>query len=210
MRVVSICILLLLVTNRAIADESTSTPAKQYLALVEKYEQEGGARQYAKQFLTLAEQHAQTPTAANALLWVVKNVRGRSDTTKALERLKSDHVDFKEIVASCKYIARSRSLAAEPLLRQLLEKSPHTDVRAQACYSLAQLLESQSQVVDQLRKTPSLAPRVLQYYGTNYGKHLSSLDPESLAKQREQVYVTMLKSFPSVIVISTLSLVKFS
>ncbi|MBC8353732.1 MAG: redoxin domain-containing protein [Planctomycetes bacterium] len=198
MRIVSLLILMLVAAYPAVAEDAPSPAAKQFKALVDEYEQEGGARTFSKRFLALAEERSKDPAAADALLWVVKNVRGRSDTTKALELLKANHLGSKTLGPACADVAQSRSLAAEKLFRALLKKSPHTEVKAAACYYLAELLNGEAIVVDQLRAAPELAPRVLQYYGEDYGKHLAALDPEKLAKQREQVYETMLKSFPDV------------
>ncbi len=198
MRVFFTVFLMLVATNRAVARDSPSPAAGQLRALLAEYEAKGGARTFAKRFLSLAEQHPKDAVAAEALIWIVTKVRGRADTTRALELLKSNHVDSKEMGPACVSVARSRSPSAEGLLRALLKSSPHAEVKAQACYHLAQLLEGEAIAIDQLRAEPDLAPRILQYYGRDYGKHLSSLDPEKLAKQREQVYETMLNSFPDV------------
>ena len=196
-------IVLLAATHPAIAEDSPSPAATQFQTLVHQYNQEGGATLFAKRFLALAEEQPQDPAALDALLWIVENVRGRSETTRALELLKSTHVDSQRLGPACGHVARSHSLAAEALLRALLEKNPHVEVKAQACYYLALLLDSEATIVDQLKAEPDLAPRVLQYYGRDYGKHLASLDADELANRRERVYETMLKSFPSVTVRGT-------
>ncbi|MBI2481622.1 MAG: redoxin domain-containing protein [Planctomycetia bacterium] len=193
------CVIVMLLTAcPVLAEDSPSPAAKQFTALVDEYENEGGATIFAKRFLALAEDHPQDPAGAEAMLWVVENVRGRSETTKALELMQANHLDSERLGSACGNIARSRSLAAEKLLRALLEKSPHAEVKAQACYYLALLLDSEAVVIDQLRAEPDLAPRVLQYYGKDYGEHLASLNADELARQREQVYETMLNSFPDV------------
>ncbi len=203
MRQISTVALVFAVVHPAVADDSASPAAKQLQTLVDEYEQEGGARTFSKRFLAFAEARPKDPAAADALVWVVKNVRGRSDTTQALELLKANHLDSKKLGPACADVAGSRSLAAEKLLRALLNKSPHTEVRAAAGYSLAMLLDNEALVVDQLRAAPDLAPRVLQYYGQDYGQHLVSLNTDQLAKQREQVYEAILKSFPEVTVQGT-------
>jgi hypothetical protein len=187
----------LLLASRAAAADETAT-AKQYKALLAEYEREGGARTFAKRFLAFADAYPDDTTAVDALLWVVANVRGRTETTKALETLAAKHLDSQKLGTAGSDIVRSRSLAAEKLLRAALEKSPHPEAKAQACYYLASLLDSEANIVEQLLGAPDLAPRVLQYYGNDYGKHLSSLTRDELAKQREQVYETMLKSFAHV------------
>lgn len=187
--------------NEDSADQ-TPTPseetlaAKEYAALLEEYESEGGARMFAKRFLKLAEQYPQDSTAVDALLWVVGNVRGKSDTTRALELLTSQHIQDEKLGTAGKQIANARSIAAEKLLRTALEESPHEEVRAHACYHLASLLDLESSLVEQLKAQPELAARVLQYYGKEYGAHLASLALPALEKEREQVYERMHEAFP--------------
>lgn len=197
MRTSATLIVLMFIAAPSYCDEKAPV-AKQYNALLEQFEQEGGTRVFAKQFLALAEQHPQDPAAVDALLWVVKRVRGKSDTTRALELLRKHHINSEKLETACEDIANSRSVAAEKLLRAALDTNPHQAVRAQACYYLAALLNRETDLVEQLRAEPDLAPRVLQYYGKEYGTHLSSHDLAVLNKRREQVYTRMRKSFPDV------------
>lgn len=180
------------------ASAQDATPAERYQALLAEYEQEGGARLFAKRFLEFAEQHSEDSAAVDALLWVVENVPGRSETDQALEQLVQHHVTSEKLGPASNSIARSRSAAAEQLLRAVLKDSPDEQVRAQACYALATLLEIEAGIVDQLAEQPELAPRVLQYYGTEYGRHLAALKKADLESQREQVYEQLLRSFPDV------------
>lgn len=178
----------------AVANDSPSS--QQYKALLLEYEEEGGARAFAKRFLQLAEQHSDEPEALDALLWVVNHVRGKPDTTRAIEMLEKNHLQSDKLGGAFENIVASRSVAAEGLLRASIERSPHRNVRAQACYHLARLLDLEASLVEQLEAQPELAPRVLQYYGKDYGEHLSSLDSSELVKERERTYERMLKTFP--------------
>ncbi len=198
MRLTSSLVMLLLVSASRVFAAEASPAAEQYAELLDQYEQEGGPRAFAKRFLEIAEQHPHDPAAADALLWVVKNVRGKPDTTRALGWLAKYHVKSEQLGPACVHIARSRSVAAEKLLRAVLEQSPSKATRAQACYHLALLLNVEAGILDQLKQKPELAPRVLQYYGKDYGQHLSSLTLDKLTAQRELVYERMLESFPDV------------
>lgn len=177
--------------------EVTAT-AKQYKALLAEVEEEGGTRKFTKRFLKLADQQPQDPAAADALLWVVAKVPGKPDTKRALDMLRKHHIKSDKLGPACQYIAGSRSTGAETLLRAILEENPHKQVRAQACYYLASLLDLEVSLVEKLKAQPEIVPRVLQYYGEEYGKHLTSLQPAVLEKQREQVYERILKSFADV------------
>lgn len=181
--------------------EAASTPEataaeEQYNLLLAEYEAEGGARIFAKRFLELAEKHPQDPVAVDALLWVVSNVRGKPDTTRALELLTEQHITSDQLRSAGKGIAESRSIAAEKLLNTILQKNPDDQARAQALYFLASLLELEANLVQQLKAQPELAPRVLQYYGKPYGNHLASLELPDLERKREQIYEQMRETFP--------------
>ena len=90
--------------------QPASPAAKQFQSLVDEYEKEGGARTFAKRFLSLAEKNPKDSAAVDALLWIVKNVRGRSDTTKSLELLKTNHFDSKKLAPACEQVVTSRSI----------------------------------------------------------------------------------------------------
>jgi len=187
----------LLLTSQASAGDETPA-GKQYQALLDEYEQEGGARIFAGRFLEFAEQNAGDSAAVDALLWVVKNVPGKPDTTRALEMLAKDHIQSDKLAPACRTIANSRCVAAEKLLRALVDKSPDKQIRAQACYYLDSLLSVEANLLAQLRAEPDLAGRILQYYGKEYGEHLSTLDAAQLTNEREQVLERLLKSFADV------------
>jgi hypothetical protein len=178
------------------AEESPAS--KQYKNLLDQYEQEGGARLFAKRFIGFAEQKSQDPTAVDALLWVIQKVRGKSETTKALDMLAKDHIRNKRLGPACQTIANSRSVAAERLLRAIIENKQEEDLKAQACFYLAALLDREADLVEQLKAEPELAPRVLQYYGKEYGQHLTSLERKQLTKKREHAYERLQKSFADV------------
>ena len=180
------------------ATANDSPVAEQYEALLSEFKEEGVARSFSKRFLQLAEQHPEDQAAADALLWVVSNVRGKSDTTRALEMLAEHHLDSEKLGPAGQVIVTSRSIAAEKLLRGILEKNPHKKVRAQACFYLASLLDLHASLVQQLKARPNLAPRVRQYYGKDYGEHLISLRPAALDEQRVHVYQQLLDRFPDV------------
>jgi hypothetical protein len=191
-------IALVLASASGVATAEETPAARKYQALLDEYEQEGGARLFAKRFLALAEEYPQDPVAADALLWVVKYVRGTPDTTRALELLTMHHVASEKLRPASKSIADARSTAAEKLLRAVLAKHPDGQTQAEACYYLASLLDREAGVLEQLKAQPKLAPQVLQYYGADYGKHLAALGPDDLSKEREKVYTRMLESFADV------------
>lgn len=180
------------------SQDNATAPAAQYQKLLDEYEGGATAPELAARFLELADKHVNDPAAIDALVWVLTKLRLRPEATRALELLERDHLHDEQLAAACRHVARTPALAAEKLLRTALEKSRDEKVRSQACRQLAFLLDQQASVVDQLKKEPESADRVMQFYGAEYGKHLKSLDREQLEKKREQHYELMLKSFADV------------
>ena len=189
-------LILMIPSSLGHADEPSTAAAQEYQALLEEFEQQGGARLFAKRFIAFAKEHPDDPSAIDALQWVIKKVRGRTDTDSALDLLQQNHLQSAKLKNACADIARSRSVKAEPLLRLLKNKSPHKAVQAHAAYFLAALLDLEANIVEQLSSQPKLAPRVMQYYGQEYGKHLSSLDSAKLERKCELAYEAILRNFP--------------
>ncbi len=93
--------------------------------------------EYARRFLELAKTDPVDAAAFEALAWVkTHNPQGR-EAEEALELLGKNHVKDQRLSPVLQELRTSRSPAAETLLRTALENSPHREVRAQACYSLA-------------------------------------------------------------------------
>jgi hypothetical protein len=181
-----------------IVEEPAKSPAEKYQALVDEFEEVGGARQFAEQFFELAEEHPQDPVAVDSLLWIVKNLKTRPEAKRALEILAQRHLDSEQLGPGLGQFAATPTVAAEQLLRACIEKSPHRSVQAEASFNLAQLLEQQAEIVDQLKQQPELAQRIMEYYGEEYGAHLTSLDSDKLKTQIEQTYEQMKASFAEV------------
>ena len=185
---------LLLVVSPAIATDE-QTPAEQYKALVEAYEQDAQPREFAGRFLQLAEAHPRSPAAVDALAWVLSELPRRKEALRALALLTKDHMKSRAIGAACLPIANTASSRAETLLRALLAESPHLDVRAEACWHLSSLLERQATLVEQLKKHPEMKDRVTRYYGKEYGPYLVALEADKVAGRRAELYEQLIKSF---------------
>jgi hypothetical protein len=102
--------------------------------------------QYAARMLELAEKHPKDPAAVDALVWAVQH--GGSYTNgpegkKVWDLLVRDHLDSKQLADVCPYLRYSPS-DVEPTLRTILEKSPHHEVQAYACFTLALYLKDKA------------------------------------------------------------------
>lgn len=178
--------------------KTSASLAAQYKTLVEQYEQGGLSREFSGKFLNLAQQHPKDPVAVDALLWVVTNVRSGADLSQALDTLSKNHIKSKKLETVCRRLVRKPSVAAEKLLRSLMEKSPHRNVRAQACFQFADYLKRQVAMIHTLKEDPDQAKRFDQYYGKGFSKHLVSLDVAELSNEIERLYSRVVKSFANV------------
>jgi hypothetical protein len=197
-RLMTLPILLLAVSSPLFADDAPAeadAPSEKLDALIAEFEEVGSAAQFAARFFEFEERYREDPAAVPALSWVLKNRRTSPDAVRAIELLEAHHLESDALGPACASLGRVPSTAAERLLRAILEKNPHADVRAQACYWLASLLEDQQRIAGEFKEKPELADRMLQYYGKEYGGHLTSLDPAELEKALVVVYEKMAASF---------------
>lgn len=75
--------------------------------------------------------------AASVLAWLFHHESDKDARRRIWERLCQEHLDSEAMADVCTSIQYGYP-GSEPVLRGLVEKSPHRAVRGQACYSLAQ------------------------------------------------------------------------
>jgi hypothetical protein len=192
--------LLVLVSADAVAqhENKTAAPSKAYQALLDEYEEVGSARELAEKLFEFAQQHAKEPDAVDALAWIATHLRYRPEATRAIGLLESDHLQSPHLSKVIVPVAKGLSPAAERLLHAALEKSPHSDVQAQACFHLVGLLDEHLRLSEEIKRQPSLRKRAAQYYGKELTDHLVSLNAEEVDSRKERLCETLLKSFDKV------------
>lgn len=197
-RILTAVVVLLLCQFTIRADENPASPsdaaAKQYKALVDEFEDDGEAREFAGRFIQLAKQHPNDPVAADSLAWVVLNVSRGRELQEALTLLALKYPQSNRLAPACRKLAFRPSLAAENLLRVLREKSPHKEVRAPATFYLAVYLQRQLRLVEALNKEED-RERFLEFYGKEFTGHLAELDTSASLKEIESIYDEVKKSF---------------
>ena len=200
MRMAVSCLLMLASVAEAqpAAQERPPSSAARYRALMEEFEDSRRPRALAPRLFALSEAHPADPVAVDALAWIAAKLRTGPEAARALELLEQRHIGSDRLASVCAAIASMASPGAERLLRTALEKSPHQQVRAQACFHLIGLLEQQASLAAQLRETPRLKRRFEQYYGKPFTKHLAELEAAALVKRQEELYARLQKSFADV------------
>ncbi|MFP6905327.1 MAG: hypothetical protein VCG02_08925 [Verrucomicrobiota bacterium] len=148
--------------------------SKAYRAAKTKDEQLGFRRQmstigvdFTPRFLKLAKDHPSDPTAVEALSWIVTSASrfGGSEAGQALELLAKNHIDDERLGPVSERLRLSNLREAPTFLETVLEKSPHRNVRGQACYSLAcQLKKSGARVPGNQQRAEKLFERVVAEY----------------------------------------------
>ena len=191
---------LLSVTAAHPDDEPTAArdkASKQYKALIDEFEEEGGAREFAPRFIELAAQNPKSPVAVDALVWVVVHVRRGKDLHQAITRLTEDHLKSPRLVPACEKLPFRPSLASETLLREMRKKSPHKAVRAQAAFHLAIYLQRQLRLVALMHEEED-QERFAQFYGKDFAEHLQALDTSASLAEIEAIYEDVARSFAEV------------
>jgi hypothetical protein len=122
---------------------------------------------YTPRFMKLAKDHSDDPVAFDALSWVVTGANrfGGKEAGEALELIAKNHIDDKRLAQISERI-RMSSLPQVPMfLETVLEKSPHREVRGQACYSLAtQLKRSAARNPENQARAENLFERITKEF----------------------------------------------
>jgi AhpC/TSA family len=108
-----------------------------------KLQRPSPAWKYAARMLELAEKHPKDPAAVDALVWAVHHWGSSPAGQKALDLLVRDHLDSKQLGSIC-YAFRYAPSGGEQTLRSILQRSPHPEVQAQACFTLALYLKDKA------------------------------------------------------------------
>jgi hypothetical protein len=114
------------------AYRKATTDAEKKTVVDEKYPNAGS---YAKRCRALAVEYPDDPVAVDSLVWAMQH----GEVDDAMFPLLLRNVDNEKLADACRPLQSSIAQGADPFLRTLLDKSPHHEVRAQACYSLAKL-----------------------------------------------------------------------
>lgn len=91
-----------------------------------------------------AEKAEKDPKVIPILMWISRqgqfNPSGSAIAKKAQELILSKFIDAKEIGQLCMSMGEAEDPKAIPMLKAILEKNPHDDVKASACFGLGKLL----------------------------------------------------------------------
>ena len=209
------------------AKVSAPTPAEQYAALIKEYNVSTGSgtpltdaerlqfvgRIYkhhfdvAVKFLELAEKYPDDPIALDALIqavwqvnttpWPVELVGEDRARVRAFELLQRDHLRSSRLGPLCERISYGFCREYGSFLRALMTRSPHREMQAAACLSLARFLNNRLQRVD-LCKEPGLAREFADLYGKEYLAELLRRDRRKAVSEIEATFRLAAEKFGDV------------
>ena len=144
---------------------------------------------YTPRFMKLATDHSSDPVAVDALSWIVTGASrfGGKEAGEALELLAKNHVDDKRLGLVSERLRLSGLREAPGFLETVLDKSPHREVQAQACYSLAtQLKKSAARIPGNQERAEKLFERIVKEFADvpSRGRALGTLAKAELFEAR--------------------------
>jgi hypothetical protein len=152
----------------------------------------------ALKLVALAEEYPKDPVAVDALMqavwqvnttpWPVELVGNDDASARALALLQRDHVRSEKLGMVCQRISAGFRQEYETFLRTVLEKSPHKDVRGQACLGLARFLKNRLQRLDLIDEKPDLAREFAGLFGADYLEELQRQDRAEAAREAEALF----------------------
>jgi hypothetical protein len=155
-------------------------------------------KEYAKQFLALADRHPDDPAAVDALVWAATRVQESPERNQALDRLLRDHLGSDKLGQVCSSLAYSLPTGKEEaFLNGVIAKGRDRTSRAAACLSLGVFRQRTAEFAEILRKkgqkgwldNPSLK---------GVREQLAKADPESHRKEAEATFERVGREFGDV------------
>jgi thiol-disulfide isomerase/thioredoxin len=167
-------------------------------------ERESQLSAFGGRFLSLASEQRDEAVAFDALSTVVSERITLDDEWAAVKLLVKDHARDKRLAPLCttrlRYMSRSPLWPeAESYLRELIEKSPHPEVKADACFSLGIFIEDKAQFARYLGRHPgggSYQAFLKAMLGEDGLKRLQASDPAKLDAEAADLYRQIVERYP--------------
>ena len=141
-------------------DFRTAKTEEDRARILEQYSE--APRQFANRFLQFAHDHADDPTAFDALVWVVTNSNDGDAGEKAIAVIVAKHLDDPKITPLCQQLSRSTSPAAKNFLETVIKSSQNVEAQAYATYGLAKAIVGNTG--ERNDKAEALLKRVVKNY----------------------------------------------
>lgn len=148
--------------------------------------------------LQIARTHPMDPAALDALLWIV-HTGYEPETGEAWRLLISAYLGSERLAQACRDTRRdvaANPVLAERFLREAMMKSPHREVKGQACFALAIFLNFRAEVARLCAASPEDRKRWESMLKTPENLALyRDRAPDDLAKEAEGIYRRVVAEF---------------
>jgi hypothetical protein len=179
-------------STKWMADYRAAAP-KERNAMVAKRPQ---ATQWFERFWKEVEAAPASDGARQAAIWIATHSAAKGpDLERTLGALLEHHVESDALAKVCSSLGRTPTQAAQNFLRQLEDKSPHAEVKGQACFNLAEVLKGQASLTRSLSSADDARKKMLAgYYGRETVDVLATADPAALDLQAEACFDKVVKT----------------
>lgn len=160
----------------------------------------------ARRALDLARKNPKDPVAVEALSWIIGGGLGwlgaGAEIDTALDLLRKDYVtsDKLQRVCAIAFVYDSVSTKPEQLLRAVLDKNPHRDLRGQACFSLGGILRRHAATAKRWREIHDPAQIKMWEADLNADvvKRGKTGDPDKLLQEAEKLFEQTISEYGDV------------
>lgn len=160
----------------------------------------------ARRALDLARKNPNDPVAVDSLSWIITGGLGwlgaGAEIETALDLLRKDYVTSDELQRVCAiaFVYDTGSTKPEHLLRAVLDKNPHRDLRGQACFSLGGILRRHAAEAKRWREIRNTAEAKVWDAELNgeVMKRVKSGDPDKLLQEAEKFFERTISEYGDV------------
>jgi len=92
-------------------------------------------------------------------------------------------------------LGSSQDKNSTALLRAILDKNPHKEVKAEACVALALQMQARVALIKQCKDDPQAAKSVEQNYGKDYAEELQKADLATSEAEAEKLYAELAEKY---------------
>ena len=120
------------------------------------------------ELLALLDENPGSPQAFEAARWILFNTPDGAEVEKAAKAIERHHLQTTNGVALCKRVEDARYRCSTNLLESFLERSPHAEVQANACFLLGMLKKEEADFGRNKKATTAavkLFERVINQFG---------------------------------------------
>lgn len=180
----------------------------EFLACIRADQRQIPSEAMAAEFLALAERESDPRVALPALRLAFNNSIDPESPVwevgqRAFDVLLRRHVADRELDRVLKFIQIEIPMVkAEALLRAALDKSPHREVRAAACYELARYLDERSKLAERIRDTENAEDATWRRFWllvtVPYMKSVTPAPPETYLAESQKLLKRVTTEFADV------------